>query len=259
MAARSFPPRDGRDPRRPAEPPARLLPRAAATAPAAMGGAHANLRDGSRAAPAQRQPAGSIAARPIHQQLPVGRAADHRRALGVAEHPEAGAHREPPPARRRNDRGARVADCRGRHGQRMRSRTPRVGAIHISPIWRMWSACCSGRESTARASPPLARDHRTAPGRAGDDGGGCHSQRTPAPGCGVGVGGQRPDQPAALFDARLERLLRGGQPRGAGAAARPVRRVRLDGLPEPRPSAPGGRGTGGADRRGAGARGASRD
>ena len=44
-----------------------------------------------------------------------------------------------------------------------------------------------------------------------------------------------------------------GQPGRAGAAARSRRRVRPDGLPEPRSAAAGGRGAGGAERRGAGA------
>ena len=45
-----------------------------------------------------------------------------------------------------------------------------------------------------------------------------------------------------------------GQPGRAGAAARSRRRLRADGLPQPRPTAPGGRGAGRAERRRAGAR-----
>ena len=115
---------DGRDPRHPPESAARVLPRAAAPAAAPVGRAHADLRDGPRAHPAQRQPARSLAARPVHEQLPVGRAADDRRAVGVAEHPEARADRKPPPAGRRNDRGAGVAGRGRRRRERMRGRAP---------------------------------------------------------------------------------------------------------------------------------------
>ena len=78
----------------------------AATTPAADAGAtrarrrRARLRDGRRAHPPQRQPARPPAAGRVPEQLPARRAADDRRALGVAEHAEAGAHREPAPAGR---------------------------------------------------------------------------------------------------------------------------------------------------------------
>ena len=57
---------------------------------------------------------------------------------------------------------------------------------------------------------------------------------------------------------RLEPHGRAGEPDGAGAAARPGGRLRPDGLREPRPLPPGGRGAGRAHRRGPGARGAAR-
>ena len=94
---------------------------------------------------------------------------------------------------------------------------------------------------------------RGAPRVAGDDGGSGDSQRAPAPGGGAGLGGECDHQPAPLLGARLAPVLRVGQPGRAGAAARSRRRVRTDGLPQPRPAAPGGRGARAPDRRGAGA------
>ena len=58
-----------------------------------------------------------------------------------------------------------------------------------------------------------------------------------------------------LLGPRLDALLRAGQPRRAGAAARSRRGVWQHGFPEPRPVPAGGGGTGGAERRGPAARG----
>ena len=63
-------------------------------------GTCAHLRHRRRADPPQRQPPRSPAAGPVPQQLSARRAADHRRAVGVAEHAQAGADREPAPAGR---------------------------------------------------------------------------------------------------------------------------------------------------------------
>ncbi len=110
-----------------------------------------------------------------------------------------------------------------------------------------------------RAAPVAAARHdRRASARARPDRRRRHPRRTSAAGRRAGVDRQRADQPAAVLDAQLERLLRVGQPRRTGAAARPVGHVRRDGLPEPRPPAPGRRRAGGADRRSADARGAAR-
>ncbi len=59
-----------------------------------------------------------------------------------------------------------------------------------------------------------------------------------------------------MLDAELERLLRSRQPGRTGAAARSRRRVRLDGLPEPRPRPAGSRRTCGPNGRSASPRGA---
>ena len=59
---------------------------------------------------------------------------------------------------------------------------------------------------------------------------------------------------AAHLDVRLDRVLRERQPRRAGPAPRSGRRVRPDGLPEPRSLSPRGRGNGRADGRRAAAR-----
>ena len=110
-----------------------------------------------------------------------------------------------------------------------------------------------------RVRPPAVVDPhggRGAPRVAGDDRGSGDSRRAPAPGGRPGVGRQRHYQPAPLLGARLAPVRRVGQPGRAGAAARSGRRVRTDGLPEPRSAAPGGRGARGAERRRAGAGGA---
>ena len=86
-----------------------------------------------------------------------------------------------------------------------------------------------------------------------DDRGSGHSRRAPAPGGQPGVGGQRDHQPAPLLRHRLAPVRRVGQPGRAGAAARSRRRVRADGLPQPRSAASGGRGARRAERRRAGA------
>ena len=104
-------------------------------------------------------------------------------------------------------------------------------------------------------SPAVVDPHggRGAPRVAGDDRGSGDSRRTPAAGGRPGVGGQCHHQPAPLLRARLAPVRRVGQPGRAGAAARSRRRVRTDGLPQPRSAAPGGRGARGAERRRAGA------
>ena len=147
---------------------------------------------------------------------------------------------------------ARSGPGRGRcHRERMGGRAP------ASVARRAGRSGLRGPPAPARArirpapAVPACRD-RSSSGRARPDGGRRDPRRTSASGRRAGVGRQRPHQPAAVLDARLERLLRGRQPRRAGAAARSRRRLRLDGLPEPRPPAAGGRGTRGADRRGAG-------
>ena len=95
VAARQLPPRRRRDPRRAAEPAARLLPRAAqARRPRAEGDARVyamavELIRHSDSRLDRQQLA------PLPDQLPDGGAAHDRRAVGVAEHAQARPHREP--------------------------------------------------------------------------------------------------------------------------------------------------------------------
>ena len=67
-------------------------------------------------------------------------------------------------------------------------------------------------------------------------------RRAPAAGGEPGLGGQRDHQPASVHDHRLAPVRRGGEPRRQRAAPRSGRRLRADGLPQPRSPAPGGRG-----------------
>ena len=116
VAAGSFPSRHRRDSRGSAQPSSRLLSRAAAPSPAAVGRPHPDLCDGPRAHSPQRQPIGSLAARQVHEQLSVGRPLEHRRAVGLAEHLEAGAHRKSASSGRRDPRRTRLAARGRRHG-----------------------------------------------------------------------------------------------------------------------------------------------
>jgi hypothetical protein len=91
------------------QPAARLLPRAAQARVARSGRRRPRLRHRSRADEAQRQPPRSPAVRALPGQLPDRRPADDRRALGLAEHAEAGPHREPEAPRRGDDGRSRGA------------------------------------------------------------------------------------------------------------------------------------------------------
>ena len=79
------------------------------------------------------------------------------------------------------------------------------------------------------------------PGR-GDPG------RAPAAGRVAGLRRERHHQPAPVLDSRLEPVLRVGEPGRGRPAARPGRRLRQHGLPEPRSLSRGGRGPGGRQR-----------
>ena len=121
---------------------------------------------------------------------------------------------------------ATIAECE--------TRAP-PSALPPSPTRPSSSACCSGCANTActcRRCTTTIEEHLR---RARDDRRRRDPRRAPAAGGRAGVDRQRADQPASVLDAQLERLLRGGQPRRAGAAARSGRRLRRDGLPEPRP------------------------
>ena len=173
---------------------------------------------------------------PVPEQLPARRAADDRRAVGVAEHAEARAHREPAPAGRGTAARPRRAPRR-RHatsssaddGARRR-RCPRA------PIRRSSSSSCTASASTAyacrRFAPPWTTTSRRAHTTAEETIRGEHQRQ----GDRAGLGGQRRHEPAPVRDARLAGVRRDGQPGRAGAAARSRRRVRTHGLPQPRRS-----------------------
>ena len=99
------------------------------------------------------------------------------------------------------------------------------------------------------AAVPAGRD-RPAADRPADERGRRHQDRASTAGGRPGLRRERPDEPPPVFHAQLERLRRVREPRGAGAAAGSGRRVRCDGLPEPRPATAGRRGARGADGRG---------
>ena len=215
------------------------------------------LRPGRGADPPQRQPPRPAAAGALPGRLPDRRPAHHRRALGLAEHAEAGADREPAPAGGRDPGRPRGPPRRRRlRGAHRRRREGRCRRRCRASSTRRWScSSCSACASTGRAwRRSGAASTRTSPRRQAtaeeaDPG------RAPARGGRPGLGRQRHHQPAPLRHARLDPVRRGGQPGRAGAAARPGRRLRAHGLPHPRPLPAGGRGAGRPDRRGPGARG----
>ena len=219
-------------------------------APRELAGRRARLRHGRRADPPQRQPPGPAAAPPLHEQLPDGGSAHDRRAVGLAEHAEAGPHREPAPPGGGDARGARGAPGGRRLRGADRRRRPRAAAA--APAGDPPGVRRSAPAARARVRPaPLgrARRGRRAPPRPADGVGGRDPERAPAPGRGPGLRGERHHEPPPVLDARLEPVLRGGQPRRARAAARPGRRLRPHGLPEPRPLPPGRGGAGRAPAR----------
>ncbi len=252
MAPRQLPSRGLRGPGRPSEPPARLLSRAAQARVARARGRRPRLRHGRGADPSQRQPPGPAAARALHEQLPGRGPVDDRRAVGLAQHAEAGPHREPEAARGGDHRGPRRRPRGRRLRGRDRRRRPRQAAAPAQgapPRLRP-----PGAPTTARVrSPALRRPRRRGqpPCRPGDDLRGRDPERASAPGRGPGLGGERHHEPPAVLDPRLEPVLRGGEPDRARAAARPGRSLREHGLPEPRPLPPGGGGAVRAHRRGA--------
>ena len=122
--------------------------------------------------------------------------------------------------------------------------------VHPAFVTRLLQRVARARRDRRRAAPTARRRA----GGARPDGRGCDPRRKDST--------RRPSrrsmanldrQPAPDLDVRLERVLRERQPRRAGAAARSGRRLRPDGLPQPRPLPPCRRGAGGADRRGAAA------
>ena len=244
MAARQLPSDHVGDPRHPPAPAGHLLPAAADAGVARAGRSHAHLRDGRRAAAPQRQPHRPSAADGVPQQLPARRAADDRRALGVAEHAEAGADREPPAAGR-GDAGSRAAarlaaDAYVSRIEREAGDTaqPLPSPLDVASVVQLLHRV---REYGLRLSSirTAVEEHLAV---AGDDRGSGDSRRAPAAGRGPGVGGQCHHQPAPVLGARLAPVCRIGQPGRAGAAARSGRRLRADGFPQPRSAAPGGRG-----------------
>ena len=251
VAARQLPPGGFRDPRRPPEPAARLLPRAAQARHAGARRRRARLRPGRGADPPQRQPPRPAAARALPEQLPDGGAPHDRRAVGLAEHAQARSHREPAPPGGRGDRRARGAPGGRRlRGPDRRGRPRATAAAPAGDPPGVRRAAAAARARVRPATLGRARGGRRPPPRAAHGLGGGDPQRAPAPGGGAGLGRERDHEPPPLLDPRLEPVLRVGEPRRAGAAARPGRRLRPHGLPEPRPLPPGGRGAGRPHRRG---------
>ena len=100
----------------------------------------------------QRGPARRAAAAPLHHGLPVGHAADDRRALGVAERAEAGAASSTC-ARGPTSLAASRAHRLARRSARRRARDGAPAATTWParrPSRRSSRACCSARASTAR-------------------------------------------------------------------------------------------------------------
>ena len=135
--------------------PRAVLPHAAGAGFAQSRRSCSHLCDRGRADSAQRQPAGSAAADPVPEQLPACRAADDRRAVGVAEHVEAGAHRKPAPPGRGTAVCARRPSCRrslripGRRTPAALKRCP------AAPTPRSSSSCCIASASTACGWYPI--------------------------------------------------------------------------------------------------------
>ena len=249
VAARQLPPGGLGDPRRPPEPAARLLPRAAQARHTRAGRRRPRLRDGRGADPAQRQPSGPATARALHEQLPDRRAADHRRAVGLAEHAEARPLREPPAPGGGGDRVARGAP-RGRQlrraDRRLRARPAAAAATGGPSGLRRAAAAARAR---VRPAPVGGARGRGRPARGvGHGPGRGDPARAPAPGRVAGLRRERDHQPAPVLHSRLEPVLRVGEPGRGCPAARPGRRLRQHGLPEPRPLSRGGGGPGGRQR-----------
>ena len=100
----------------------------------------------------QRGPARRAAAAAVHQRLPVGHAADDRRALGLAERAEARAARPSARPRRHARRHPRPSPGRGSAGRDARSRTPAPPRVAgARPSLRSSRACCSARARSARS------------------------------------------------------------------------------------------------------------
>ncbi len=240
---------DRRDPRAPAAP---LLPRAAGAGHARAGGRRAHLRDGGRAAPLQRQPARSAAADAVPQQLSARRAADPRRAVGVAEHVEAGADREPAPAGRR-DHGQPRRAPRRRRRRRAHRRAAADAPVTIPDDAHdafVVQLLHRAREYDMRRSPLRAALERTSPAATpmAEDVVRVEHQQQAASQASVAN---------AITSLRLcttvdwREYVEVGQPRRERPAPRSGGRVLADGFPQPRSPAPGGRGARRADRRSA--------
>ena len=156
VAARQLPSDQRADRRRAAQSAEPLLSATAAAGVPRTRRTRAHLRHGHRARPPQRQPARSAAARGVPEPLPADLAADDRRAVGVAEHADPRARREPAPAGRRDPAIAPGA----RHRRRLSSSAPRSAGRPTGPpgsSWRRSCSCCCGRASTACAAAPLRR------------------------------------------------------------------------------------------------------
>ena len=255
VAARQLPPGRGRDPRRPAEPAARLLPRAAEARRPRAGGPRARLRDGGRADPAQRR-------RLDLHQLPLPdhatRPSRRSRSASCWAWPsmlKLGPRREPAAAGRRGDRRPAAARRTRRRVRRpleaaaqgaSRSRLPRrvQPAFVVQLLQRVREYGPRLRPSARRWTTASPRCRRAAKTRSAPSTSG---RRRPRSRSRTSITSLRL---CATLDWSqfFERVSLVEQ----SPAARPGGRLRADGLPEPRPLSPGGRGPGRRHRRGAG-------
>ena len=196
------------------------------------------------------------AARALHEQLPDGGAAHHRRAVGLAEHAEAGPHREPAAAGRGD--AARPRGAAGRRRLRGAHRRRRAGraaaAARGASTPPSSSSSCSASASTARGWPRCApRSTSTSrPSR--------RPRRTRSAASTSGQAAAQVSVANVITSLRLCSTLDWSQYFEAVSLVErvlqrdPAGAYGEHGLPEPRPLPPGGGGARRAHRRGAAAR-----
>ena len=223
---------------------------------ASAAGIAAHPRHRARSHPAQRRPARARSPDPLHQRLSDGRAAHHRRAVGLADHAKAALIEN---IRRlaediAADRGAAGADAvlfralRSR-GRARKVRVPTLPQSLGSPIVvQLLSSACASRVRR----PPSSGSARAVAGRMGISVEEAVRAEHTAASHGPRLDGQFDHEPAASAPPSTGAERRAVSLVEQSPAARSGRRLRPDGFPEPGSLPPGGRGAGGADRRGPG-------
>ncbi len=251
VAARQRPPHRQRSGQRAQGPAAGLLPPAAEGARPHVERGRPRRSDGADAGRSERRPPRHRAHARLRHCVPVDRAADHRRAVGVAEHPQGSARRSP-----RGPVGRYPGHPSGhRAGRPLPGRRRGVGRRRAAGARRRRDPAV--RDPPAAAHPRIrpahdaaARQSRGPPGDVAADLGRGDPGRRAAGGGRPGVDGQRHHQPALLRHQRLAPLLRNHQSGGGDPPPRPGRGLRPDGLRQPRPLPPVARGAGRRDRGG---------